>query len=252
MPRARRSRRRAYHGVLPKSRRCLADWPRFDDRADEESDDAADDGADDRDEKNLAADPAAVRPEREEALGDEKRLEKRCDDCREYAGYDADQNVVRSPPHYGRLRVRGRDFLFLTFFRARAADLAAFDRIAAAFARELRAGDVIALAGGLGSGKTTFVASVVRALGNSAEVASPTFTFWHRYGGTPPVEHLDLYRIENPAEAAELGLEEALGPPGVAFVEWPDRLPGFVPQSAICVHIAGAGDEPRTVSIERP
>ena len=80
-------------------------------------------------------------------------------------------------------------------------DLAAFEALAGEFARGLRPGDVVALEGELGAGKTTFVAAVVRALHGSDEVASPTFTFWHRYAGQPPLEHLDLYRIDNPAEA---------------------------------------------------
>ncbi|GAC1543590.1 MAG: hypothetical protein NVS3B16_10170 [Vulcanimicrobiaceae bacterium] len=134
---------------------------------------------------------------------------------------------------------------------ARAADLAAFERLAAEIALDLLPGDVVALTGELGAGKTTFVAAALRALGNAADVASPTFTFWHRYGGTPPVEHLDLYRIEDRSEATELGLDEAFAPDRIAFVEWPDRLPGLVPAGAIRIHIAGSGPEPRDVRIER-
>jgi tRNA threonylcarbamoyladenosine biosynthesis protein TsaE len=134
----------------------------------------------------------------------------------------------------------------------RACDIAEFADVAAEFARGLRPGDVVGLEGPLGSGKTTFVAAVLRALDNSAEVASPTFTFWHRYGGSPPVEHLDLFRLENPAEASELGLEEAFGPDRIAFVEWPDRLPGLVPANTIRLRIAGSGDGPRRIEIERP
>ncbi len=130
--------------------------------------------------------------------------------------------------------------------------LDALDRLAVGFAPTLKAGDVIALRGDLGAGKTTFVAAIVRALGNDADVASPTFTFWHRYGGTPPVEHLDLYRIESPLDARELGLDDALDSRGIAFVEWPDRLPGFLPADAIAVTLTGSGDVPRTVEIVRP
>lgn len=134
----------------------------------------------------------------------------------------------------------------------RADDLAAFASCAADFAHELVPGDTVALAGDLGAGKTTFVAAALRALGREAEVASPTFTFWHRYGGTPPIEHLDLYRIEHPGEATELGLDEAFRPDGIAFVEWPERLPDLVPARAIRVEIAGSGDGPRDVRIVRP
>jgi tRNA threonylcarbamoyladenosine biosynthesis protein TsaE len=136
--------------------------------------------------------------------------------------------------------------------RLQAADLAAFEAVAAAFARTLRPGDVVALEGELGAGKTTFVAAVARALATTGDVASPTFVFRHRYPGPLPIEHLDLYRIDDPAEAVELGLEDALAPDAVAFVEWPERLPGFVPERAIRVRIAGSGDGPRAVDIVRP
>jgi tRNA threonylcarbamoyladenosine biosynthesis protein TsaE len=131
-------------------------------------------------------------------------------------------------------------------------DLAGFSAVAAGFAATLRAGDVVALEGDLGAGKTTFVAAVAQALGTTSDVASPTFTFWHRYAAPVALEHLDLYRIDDPAEARELGLEDALDPNGIAFVEWPDRLPGFVPDNAVRVRITGVGEGPRTIEIERP
>jgi tRNA threonylcarbamoyladenosine biosynthesis protein TsaE len=136
--------------------------------------------------------------------------------------------------------------------RHTAADLRAFDRIASNFARTLRAGDTVALEGDLGAGKTTFVAAAARALGAADEVASPTFVFRHRYAGPLPIEHLDLYRIDDPAESIELGLDDAFGGDAVAFVEWPERLPDLVPDTAIRVTIAGSGTAPRTIEIRRP
>lgn len=133
-----------------------------------------------------------------------------------------------------------------------AADLAAFEAHAATFARDLRAGDTVALEGDLGAGKTTFVAAVVRALGRDAEVASPTFTFWHRYGGEPPIEHLDFYRIESRADASELGLAEAFDPGGIVFVEWPEMFAEIVPARAIRVRIRGVGEGAREIRVERP
>ena len=130
--------------------------------------------------------------------------------------------------------------------------LAAFEAFAAGFARRLRAGDAVALEGPLGSGKTAFVAASVRALHDSDDTSSPTFTFWHRYEGTPPINHLDLYRIGDPAEAVELGLEEAFAPDAITFVEWPERLPGFMPQQAVRVRIQGSGDGAREIEIVRP
>jgi tRNA threonylcarbamoyladenosine biosynthesis protein TsaE len=229
---------------------------RFDDRPDEEPDDPPDERADDRDEEELTSNRAAVLAEREESLGHEKRFEDGSDDGRKDAGYDAHDDVVRSPPHRVRLRVEPEEFMFLQrpVSVRRASNRAEFDAIAADFARGLRPGDVVALEGDLGAGKTTFVAAVARALHGGAddEVASPTFTFWHRYAGAPPLEHLDLYRVERAEEAVELGLEEALRPESIAFVEWPDRLPGFVPPGAWRVRIAGSGDAPRDLEIVRP
>jgi tRNA threonylcarbamoyladenosine biosynthesis protein TsaE len=134
---------------------------------------------------------------------------------------------------------------------ARVDDLEAFERMAAAFAADLRPGDVVALSGDLGAGKTAFARAVVRALHGRDEAASPTFTFRHRYAGQPPIEHLDLYRLENPAEAVELGLEEAFDGESIVLVEWPERLPHLIPERAIHVAIAGAGDSPRDIVVER-
>ena len=221
----------------------------FDDGSHQKPDDAADDRSDDRDEYELAADPAAALPEREKSRRYEERFEKCRHDRRKDARYDADQYVVRSSHHYARLRV-GTEVVLLE--RHTAPDRATFAQTANDFAKTLRRGDVVALEGDLGAGKTTFVAHVTRALGSDADVASPTFTFWHRYAGPVPIEHLDLYRIERPSEAVELGLDDALDPAGIALVEWPDRLPGFVPHRAIRVRIVGVGEGPRTLEFERP
>jgi tRNA threonylcarbamoyladenosine biosynthesis protein TsaE len=130
--------------------------------------------------------------------------------------------------------------------------LAAFEAFAAAFSRTLRAGDAVALQGPLGSGKTAFVAASVRALHGMDDATSPTFTFWHRYEGTPPINHLDLYRIDDPSEAAELGLEDAFAPDSITFVEWPERLPGFMPPHALHVTLRGSGESARAIEIVRP
>jgi tRNA threonylcarbamoyl adenosine modification protein YjeE len=129
-------------------------------------------------------------------------------------------------------------------------DVAAFAAFAADFASRLRAGDAVALSGGLGAGKTTFVRAIVRALhGSDAAVSSPTFVFRQRYDGVPPVEHLDLYRLEDRRELPELGLEDAFGPDRIALVEWPERAPELLPAGTIAVAIEGAGDGPRTITV---
>jgi len=137
--------------------------------------------------------------------------------------------------------------------RTRAVDLdpAALDACAAAFARTLAPGDVIAVRGELGAGKTTFVRAAVRTLHGADVASSPSFTLWQRYEGTPVVHHLDLYRIADPRDVRELGLEDAFDPSAIVFVEWPDRVPGFLPERRLDVTVHGAGLAPRIVEIAR-
>ncbi len=126
-----------------------------------------------------------------------------------------------------------------------------FEAFAAEFAEKLNPGDVVALSGELGSGKTTFVRAAVTARHGQDQTSSPTFTFWHRYHGTPPIDHLDLYRVEDPGELDELGLDEVFDGASIVFVEWWTHAPSLLPQHRFDVTIAGAGDAPRTITIER-
>lgn len=123
--------------------------------------------------------------------------------------------------------------------------------LAAEVARHVRLGDVIAIEGPLGSGKTAFVGGLASALIGGDPVTSPTFTFWHRYGQGQSVklEHLDLYRIENESDLAELGLEEAFSPEAITVVEWPEQAPSLVGTAAWRVQISGSGNAPREVTI---
>ncbi len=129
------------------------------------------------------------------------------------------------------------------------ADLGKF---AASFARGLRPGDVVALSGRLGSGKTTFVRAVVRELHGADQSCSPSFTFRHRYDGDPPIEHIDFYRIDDPSELSELGLEEALDGSSIALIEWWRNAPDALPAQRYEIEIEGAGDEPRTLYLRPP
>ena len=117
------------------------------------------------------------------------------------------------------------------------------------FARGLKRGDVVALSGALGSGKTTFVRGVVRALHGRDETTSPTFTFRHRYAGEPPIDHIDLFRIEDPSELVELGLEEAFEGASIVFVEWWRNAPQLLSTRTYDVHLEGAGNAPRTIDV---
>jgi tRNA threonylcarbamoyladenosine biosynthesis protein TsaE len=126
---------------------------------------------------------------------------------------------------------------------------------AAEFARGLRAGDVVGLSGPLGSGKTTFVKAVTQEHLGSDTVTSPTFTFWHRYtpsdafAGVPSIDHLDLYRVEDPSELSELGLDEAFDGSTIVLVEWWRNAPGLLPPIHYEIEIQGKGDEPRRLTL---
>lgn len=140
------------------------------------------------------------------------------------------------------------------------AGLADFEAFAAEFARALEPGDVVALAGPLGAGKTTFVRSVVAALHGADTATSPTFTFRHRYAAPPSgahassaaIEHLDLFRVEDPRELQELGLEDAFSGDAIVLVEWWERAPQLLPLRRYEIEIHGSGDEPRTIAVRAP
>ena len=99
-----------------------------------------------------------------------------------------------------------------------------------ALAAGLRAGDVVALSGGLGAGKTHFTKGLVRGLGGDDTVTSPTFTLVHEYpSGRLPVFHFDFYRMEREGEVTAIGWDEYLDAGGVCVVEWADRFPALLP-----------------------
>ena len=104
-------------------------------------------------------------------------------------------------------------------------------------ARHLRPGDVVALSGGLGAGKTTLARAVIAALGHAGEVPSPTFTIVETYDALdPPLVHADFYRLEHPGEVDEIGLDDYRE--GAALLaEWPGNAGGFAHEPQ-CLEIA--------------
>ena len=125
------------------------------------------------------------------------------------------------------------------------ATMAAGERLGA----RLGPGDVVALTGELGAGKTCFVQGLVRGLGVATPATSPTFVLVNEYRGRLPVHHVDVYRTQSLTELLDLGLEELLAGGGVTIVEWADRCEPLLSPGTIRVHIEGVGDEPRRITI---
>ena len=130
-------------------------------------------------------------------------------------------------------------------------DLAAMEALGTRIAARLRPGDVVALSGGLGAGKTTLARSIIAALGHEGEVPSPTFTIIEVYDALDPaLVHADFYRLEHPEDARELGLDEYRDG-AVLIAEWPDHAGGFEHEPgclSITLEIVGQG----RIAIARP
>jgi tRNA threonylcarbamoyladenosine biosynthesis protein TsaE len=123
-------------------------------------------------------------------------------------------------------------------------------RLGERLGRVLAAGDVVALTGTLGAGKTAFVQGLARGLAvTSARVASPTFTIVNEHAGRVPLYHVDLYRLEHPEELAEIGLSEYFGRGGVTVVEWFDRFPDEQPAERLEVRIEITGPRARELHV---
>jgi len=116
-----------------------------------------------------------------------------------------------------------------------------------ALGRTLGPGDVVALYGELGSGKTCLVQGLVRGLGVTSAATSPTFVLINEYRGRLPVHHVDAYRTGSLTELMDLGLLDLMGGDGVTLLEWADRAEPLLPPRAIRVRIDGVGDEPRNI-----
>lgn len=143
-----------------------------------------------------------------------------------------------------------------TLIHMELADETATEALARALAALARPGDVLALKGDLGTGKTTFARAFIhardRAHGGSGdeEVPSPTFTLVQTYEvAGARISHFDLFRIERPEDADELGLDDAVAD-GIALIEWPERLGSRLPARRLEIALAaGARPDSRRVSI---
>jgi tRNA threonylcarbamoyladenosine biosynthesis protein TsaE len=122
--------------------------------------------------------------------------------------------------------------------------------LAAEWAAELPADATVALHGDLGAGKTTWVQGMAAGLGITGPVTSPTFTIYNLHRGPARLlVHLDAYRLTSPAEAEDLLLEEFLVSPWCLAVEWPERLPGWIPADAWHLDLGIAAGERHTVRL---
>lgn len=113
----------------------------------------------------------------------------------------------------------------------------------------LAPGDVLWLSGELGAGKTTFVQGLARGLGYEGSVSSKSFVIMGEYAGLVRLYHADLYRLEDPEQVWELGLEE-ISRDGVLVVEWPERAPEVLPEEHLEVRFAVISQDSRKLTLE--
>ena len=118
-------------------------------------------------------------------------------------------------------------------------------------AKDLHAGDVVALSGELGAGKTCLVKGIALGLGIAQVVTSPTFTIIHEHrDGRLPLYHVDLYRLDSMHSAAATGIEEYLGRDGVTVIEWAEKIALLLPVHTKHIRMEVVGENARRVEIE--
>jgi tRNA threonylcarbamoyladenosine biosynthesis protein TsaE len=123
-------------------------------------------------------------------------------------------------------------------------------RLAEAFAKNLKRGDIVCLEGDLGAGKTTFVKGMASALRvKPVEVTSPTFIIMNYYQGKLPIYHFDFYRLENPKEIMSVDFDEYFYGDGISVIEWPERLGAAMPPEYFAVKLEHKGESERLMSL---
>ncbi len=125
-------------------------------------------------------------------------------------------------------------------------------RIGAALGRRLRPGDVVAVQGPLGAGKTRFIQGLADGLGVTEPVQSPSFILIQAYPlpGSGRFYHVDLYRLEEPEEAWALGLWDLFAEPAIVALEWPERAAGLIPEPYLQVSLVPLGETIRRIQID--
>ena len=128
------------------------------------------------------------------------------------------------------------------------------EALGAALAREIAPGSIVLLCGDLGAGKTVFSRGFARGLGVTEPVSSPTYTIVQEYelGSGSRLYHMDLYRISDERAALGFGVDEFLNEPGaISLVEWPERIRGLIPDTAIRVELAHRSETEREIRITK-
>ncbi len=109
----------------------------------------------------------------------------------------------------------------------------------------LQSGDVIALSGDLGAGKTVLTRGIAGGAGAGGYIASPTFTLVREYSGPVPIYHVDLYRLDTPKQIEDIGLDEILERPGIVVIEWAEQAEFWLPRDHLWVTIRFVNDGDR-------
>lgn len=118
--------------------------------------------------------------------------------------------------------------------------------------KTLKPGDVVALIGDLGTGKTCLTQGIARGIGIDADevVSSPSYILINEYKGKMPIYHIDLYRLENIAEIADLGIGEYVESEGVCIIEWAERMEEGLPETSIRIYITWEDENTRSIKIQ--
>ncbi len=124
-------------------------------------------------------------------------------------------------------------------------------KLAGELALELKRGDVVALIGELGAGKTVFTRGLCHALGSKNQVNSPTFTLVNIYSGKFMINHVDCYRLDDPSEFEDLDPESLLEPEGITIIEWAEKIESYLPDNYWRVEIQLKSENERAIKILR-
>ncbi len=121
----------------------------------------------------------------------------------------------------------------------------------AKFAKKLEMGDIVALHGDLGAGKTTLAKAIVSQIAgvSKREVQSPTFTYLNIYDTTLPIYHFDLYRLKNEEAFIQLGFLDYLEEEGICLIEWAERIEPLLPQKTIHVRLSYVEEGKRKIDV---